>query len=143
MPLRFPFLSLPQALAILRVGTALLFMAHAATRIANGTIPRFADYMANLGFPQSLSVVWLITAVELVAGSLMIAGYYVRYCTVGLLSIAVGGIVLIHRHRGWFVGEHGSGGSEYSVCLILALLVVAAADLARPAAQPAALSPRF
>ena len=136
MNLRFPFLSLPLALVVLRVGTASLFMAHAATRIANGTIPRFAEYMANLGFPQSLAVVWLITAVELVGGALIIAGYYVRTCTIGLFAIALGGIVLIHRHRGWFVGEHGTGGSEYSVCLMLALLVVAAADTGRPVLQP-------
>lgn len=133
---RYPFLSLPAALLVLRVGTAALFMAHAVTRIANGTIPRFAEYMANLGFPQSLAVVWLITAVELVAGALIIAGYYVRYSTLGLFAIAAGGIVLIHRHAGWFVGEHGSGGSEYSVCLMLALLVVAAADPVRPGTPP-------
>jgi len=33
-----------------------------------------------------------------------------------------------HRHLRWFVGENGTGGSEYSVALILALRVIAAAD---------------
>lgn len=131
---RNPFLSLPVTLVVLRVGTAVLFMAHAVTRIAYGTLPNFAEYMANVGFPQSLAVVWLITAVELVAGTMMILGYYVRYSAICLFAIALGGIVLIHRHHGWFVGEHGTGGSEYSVCLMLALLVVAA-DPGRPAAQ--------
>ena len=134
MQTRFPFVSLPMALTVLRVGTALLFMAHAVTRIANGTIVRFAEYMANIGFPQSTAVVWAITAVELVAGVLMIANYNVRYSAVCLFTIALGGIVLIHRHAGWFVGEHGTGGCEYSVCLMLALIVVAAADPVRPAA---------
>jgi putative oxidoreductase len=45
-----------------------------------------------------------------------------------LASIALGGIVIIHAQLGWFVGEHGTGGSEYSVCLLLCLLVIAAAD---------------
>ena len=36
--------------------------------------------------------------------------------------------ILIHANLGWFVGEHGVGGMEYSLCLIVALLVIAAAD---------------
>jgi putative oxidoreductase len=47
---------------------------------------------------------------------------------VPLLVIASVGIILIHRHLGWFVGEHGTGGSEYSVALIVMLLVLAAGD---------------
>jgi putative oxidoreductase len=46
----------------------------------------------------------------------------------GFGVILLVGIALIHRHLGWFVGEHGTGGSEYSVSLLLALLVIAAAD---------------
>lgn len=129
---RFPFVSLPLALVVLRVGIASLFMAHAITRIANGTIPRFAGFMTNLGFPEGLAVVWAITLVEIVCGTLIIVGYKARYAVVGLFAVALGGIILIHRHKGWFVGEHGSGGSEYSVCLMLGLLVIAAADAAQP-----------
>jgi putative oxidoreductase len=36
--------------------------------------------------------------------------------------------VLIHRKFGWFVGEHGTGGSEYGAALIVMPIVVAAAD---------------
>ena len=45
--------------------------------------------------------------------------------TVIHLSGAVRSITiwLIHRHNGWFVGEHGVGGSEYSVALLAMLLV--------------------
>ncbi|MBL0028419.1 MAG: DoxX family protein [Rhodanobacteraceae bacterium] len=130
---RFPFLSLNHGLAVLRIGTALLFMAHAVVRIANGTIPRFADFLGALGFPQPLLWVWAITLVEIIGGGLMILGIKVRWMALGLLSIAAGGIVLIHARQGWFVGEHGTGGSEYSVCLILCLLVIAAADAERSA----------
>ena len=55
-----------------------------------------------------------------------------RYAVVPLLVIASVGIVLIHRHLGWFVGEHGTGGSEYSVALIVMLLVLATADRHAP-----------
>ena len=38
------------------------------------------------------------------------------------------GIVIIHWQLGWFVGEHGTGGMEYSLSLMVSLLVIAAAD---------------
>jgi len=39
-------------------------------------------------------------------------------------------MVIIHWRLGWFVGEHGSDGMEYSVSLMVSLLVIAAADAA-------------
>ena len=123
-----PFVSLKTSLLILRIGIPMLFMAHAAVRIAKDTIPQFAGFMGNLGFPQPVVVVWAITLLELVAGTSLILGYFQRYAALALACIAAGGIVLIHWRLGWFVGEHGTGGSEYSVCLLLGLLVLAAAD---------------
>jgi putative oxidoreductase len=126
----FPFISLQASLTVLRVVTPLFFMAHAVVRIINGTTHTFAGFLGSLGFPQPVIVVWAITVVEIVAGTLMILGFGVRYMAAALASIALGGIVLIHAKLGWFVGEHGTGGSEYSVCLLLCLLVIAAADSA-------------
>ncbi len=124
----FPFIRLSQALVVTRIMTAIFFMAHAAVRIFNGTIPRFGAFMENAGFPQGVTVVWLITLTELIAGTMLILGLYVRWAAVPLFAIAGTGIVLIHYQQGWFVGEHGTGGSEYSVALMVLLLVVAAAD---------------
>ena len=128
----YPFISLAQALMVVRIVTALLFMAHAAVRIANGTIPQFGKFMASVGFPAGEAVVWTITIVELIAGTLLILNRYVRVAATALFAIAATGIVLIHRHLGWFVGEHGTGGSEYSVALMVLLIVIAAADRSRP-----------
>ncbi|HEV7342464.1 MAG TPA: DoxX family protein [Sphingopyxis sp.] len=111
-----------------RVMTAGLFMAHAVVRVANGTIPRFGQFMEGQGFPAGEALVWAITLTELVAGFLMIVGRFVRPAAAALLAIAVGGIVLIHRHAGWFVGEHGTGGVEYSAALIILLLLIMADD---------------
>lgn len=128
---RYPFVTLPHALIVARVATALFFMAHAIVRIANGTIPRFGLFMESLGFPAGELVVWAITATELVAGGMLILGVKVRCAAAPLFAIATTGIVLIHASRGWFVGEHGTGGSEYSVALMTLLLVIAAADGSR------------
>jgi putative oxidoreductase len=122
----FPFLSLEQALIVLRVVTAGLFMAHAVTRIILGTIPIFGRAMESFGFPNGQAWVWGITITEIVAGTVMILGLYVRWSALPLFCIAAGGIVLIHAKLGWFVGEFNTGGSEYSVALMAMLLVVAA-----------------
>jgi putative oxidoreductase len=128
---RYPFVSLDTALVLLRVCTAMLYMAHAAVRIVNGSIPQFGGFMERLGFRHGELWVWAITAVELIGGTLMALGRQVAWSASALFTIAAGGIVLIHRHFGWFVGEHGTGGSEYSVALMMALLVIAAADARR------------
>lgn len=129
--IQLSFISLHSSLTVLRVVTPLFFIAHAMVRIINGTVHQFAGFLGSLGFPQPLIVVWTITIIELVAGSLMIVGIAVRCMAAALASIALGGIIIIHAKLGWFVGEHGTGGSEYSVCLLLCLLVIAAADADR------------
>jgi putative oxidoreductase len=127
----WPFLTVAQALILLRVVTPLLYMAHAAMRIANGSIPQFGKFMDSVGFPNGVAWVWAITLAELGAGIAVLLGWKVRWATLPLLAIAVGGIGLIHARNGWFVGEHGVGGSEYSIALIVMLLVLAAADRER------------
>ncbi len=124
----YPFVSLPVALVVLRVAVAVFFMAHAAVRIVNGSIPGFGGFLENRGFPYGVAIVWAVTSYELAAGLLMALGWRARWMATGLFIVAAMGIVLIHRHLGWFVGEHGTGGSEYSVSLMVSLLVIAAAE---------------
>ena len=106
------------------------------------SIPGFAGALGRKGFPFSVLIVWLITLFEIGSGSLMIFGYWVRWCAAGLFFIAAMGIVIIHFQLGWFVGEHGTGGMEYSLCLMVSLLVVAAFD-AQKAEKNSALLARY
>lgn len=127
----YPWIRLETSLHLMRVITAVLFMAHAAVRITNDTIPRFAEFMEGQGFPHGAIWVWAITLYELTAGTLLILNMGVRWAASGLAVIAAVGILLIHWKNGWFVGEHGVGGSEYSIALLVMLLVVAAHDARR------------
>ncbi len=120
-------LPLPFALALMRITTALLFMAHAAVRLANGSVPGFSNFLAANGLPFPMATVYAISAVELSAGLALALGRWVRLSAASLLVIATTGIVLIHARNGWFVGEHGIGGVEYSLSLIAALLTLIAA----------------
>lgn len=124
----FPFLSSKHALVLLRVAIAVMFMAHAGVRVMNGTIPRFAGFMDQLGFPYGIAWVWAITLFELIGGTLLIVGQFSRWMAGGFMLISGTGIVLIHASQGWFVGEHGVGGMEYSIVLFVACVVLAAVD---------------
>ena len=127
----YPWWPLDDALRLLRIVTALLFMAHASMRFVYGSIPQFAQFMESRGFPHGELWVLAITCYELGAGSLLLLDRGVRWAASGLAVIVAVGIWLIHRHNGWFVGEHGTGGSEYSVALLAMLLAIAAHDAAR------------
>ncbi len=131
--LPLPFVSLGTAVRVLRVAVAVFFIAHAAVRVANGSIPQFGAFLGQRGWPQGVLLVWGITAYELIAGSLMALGWRARWMALGLFIIATMGIVIIHWQLGWFVGEHGTGGMEYSLSLMVSLLVIAAADTPPPA----------
>jgi putative oxidoreductase len=125
---RFPFLSLHSCLVLLRITVALILLAHATVRVIGGTIPRFAGFLNNKGLVIGTQLVWLITAAELGGGLLMILNRFTRWVALVFFLMIGIGIILIHAANGWFVGEHGSGGMEYSVVLMVALLVIAAAD---------------
>lgn len=129
---KFPFINLNHALALLRISVALIFMAHAVVRISNGTIPRFAAFLEDKGLPLSIATVWLITVYEIAGGLLLIINRFTRWLAAGFILLLLAGIIIIHASQGWFVGEHGTGGTEYSFILIMALLVIAANKNKRP-----------
>lgn len=124
----FPFLTLHQSLVLLRVSTAFIFLAHAIVRLFNGTMSRFGDFLTSKGLVFGYPLVLGITAFEILGGGLLALGYFTKWLSAGFIFLLVMGIVIIHASLGWFVGEHGNGGSEYSFILIIALLVIAATD---------------
>jgi putative oxidoreductase len=73
----------------------------------------------------------VLTVFEIVGGMMMAFGYFTRWMASGFIIVLLIGIVLIHAELGWFVGEHGSGGVEYSIVLLASLLVIAGAAKAK------------
>lgn len=105
---------------------AIVFFMHAIVRLINGTISQFGGFLNDKGLVIGVPLVWMITAFEMVGSVLMAMGYFRKILSAGFIIMLLIGILLIHASLGWFVGEHGSGGSEYSFILIVALVVVAA-----------------
>lgn len=125
---KFPFISRENSLLLLRISVAVIFLSHSIMRIADSTIERFGEFMGSKGFPLGEAWVWGITTFEIIGGLLLAFGYFTKILSAGFIILLVAGIVLIHASFGWFVGEHGTGGCEYSFILIMALLVIAASE---------------
>lgn len=124
----FPFFTSNASLILLRIALAIIFLSHSIVRIANATIGQFADFLESKGFSFGIGWVWAITVFELGGGILLASGVFKKWISAGFIFMLIVGIILIHADLGWFVGEHGTGGSEYSFILIAALLTVAASD---------------
>lgn len=129
--LKFPFFSLDTSLIILRISVAIIFLSHSIVRIVKFTVPQFSVFLESKGFPYSVVWVWAITTFEIIGGILFALGYFTKWLSFGFIFLLVVGIILIHASLGWFVGEHGTGGSEYSFILIISLLVISAFDSER------------
>lgn len=108
------------ALLLVRVGLALVFMAHGWEKIINmdggaGTI----HFFATLG----LSSIWayLVAYGELVGGILMLVGFGTGWAGVALAAIMVGSIVTVKLAKGFV------GGYEFDLMLFLAAIAISLA----------------
>ncbi|MEP6881174.1 MAG: DoxX family protein [Dokdonella sp.] len=140
--MRLSLPSLRLAIILLRGTVALIFMAHATVRLVNGSVPQFGAFLESRGFPWGVALVLLISSYEIIGGSLLALGIRVKWVCAGLAIIVLVGIAIIHVNLGWFVGEHGTGGMEFSWLLVFALLVLAANDHERGIVQATRTSPR-
>ena len=126
------YLKQPKALLLLRLSVALIFFLHAFVRLLNGTIAQFGEFLNLKGFVFGITIVWIITVFELLGAIFLAVGKLVKLMCTGFIVLLLVGIILIHFSQGWFVGEHGTGGMEYSFILIMALITVMSGEKQNP-----------
>ena len=112
-------------LTLLRAATALLLIVHGVARAWLGIVDDFGVALNSWGFPAGFALAWTITIVEIVGGVLLAAGIFVRPLCAWFAFQLLMGIYLIHGRVGWFVVGAGRNGMEFSVLLILCLIVIA------------------
>ena len=136
----------PYGLFALRAAVGLMFIAHAMLKYAVFTIPGFAGFLGQLGYPAALA--WPIFLAELLGGAAILVGFYGRWVQAALLPVLVGAL-LVHAPNGWLFTAQ-NGGWEYPAFLVVAAVThILAGDGAfavRPVSLPflsgPALSPR-
>lgn len=112
------------ALVFLRTVLAGMMFIHGVTRISNGTVGGFGEFLTAQGFPLGFYLAWGITIFEL-AGSVALAVGFFAYIMALIFALELlMGIYLVHAKSGWFVVGAGTGGMEYSVLLIAGFITI-------------------
>ena len=112
-------------LTILRAGTAAIMVIHGVARAWLGIVDDFGVVLNTWGFPAGFALAWTITLGEIIGGALLAAGLFVLPLSAWFAFQLLMGIYLIHSRVGWFVVGAGRNGMEFSVFLVLCLLVIA------------------
>jgi putative oxidoreductase len=122
--MRLPdIISQKTAFTILCTTIGIIFITHGIARLYYGSNPDFGGFLNSQGLVIGLAIAWIITIGEIIFGSLLALGQYVRYCVIFHAVVILGGVIFVHFSQGLFVVGHGTGGVEYSV-LILAILTL-------------------
>jgi putative oxidoreductase len=111
----------PYALLLLRVSLGVMFIAHALMKIVVFTVPGFAGFLAQVGFPPVFA--WPVVLAELLGGIALVVGFYGRAVAVLTLPVLIGAMT-VHLGNGW-VFSAPNGGWEYPLFLVIATIVYA------------------
>ena len=109
------------AALILRVSLGIVFIAHGLLKVVVYTLPGTVQFFDQVGFPGWTA--YLVTALEVGGGALLIAGVAVRWVSIAMLPVLLGAIS-VHVGAGW-VFSNASGGWEYPAFLAVVTLVQA------------------
>lgn len=108
---------------VLRLGIAVLLAVHGWTRLLGGGIVPFGDWLQTQGIYAGFYLAAAITAYEIFGTVVYALGIWVWQLALGFILIYGAGVVLVHAPFGWFVVGAGRNGMEYSVLLILCLIL--------------------
>jgi putative oxidoreductase len=108
----------PYGAFAIRAALGIMFIAHAYLKIAVFTVPGFAGFLTQTGFPAALA--WPIILAELIGGIAILLGIYSRAVSVALLPVLLGA-VLVHAPNGWLFNAP-NGGWEYPAFLAVAAI---------------------
>lgn len=108
---------------ILRVSLSALVAAHGWARLIAGGVPPFGEFLNAQGFPAGFYFAALVTGIEIIGSIFLLLGRFAAPVCAVLAFIYAMGIALVHAQEGWFVVGLGRNGSEYSVLLIVCLLL--------------------
>lgn len=110
-------------LAIVRVVTGVIFVAHGAPKLFGG-VGGTAGFLDQLGVPIAGFFAWVVTLLEFFGGIALILGLLVVPVALLLSAHMLTGIILVHAKNGFYVIGPGQGGVEFNLLLIASLLLM-------------------
>lgn len=119
---------------VARVIVGVIMAAHGLDKLLDGPAG-FAETLTGLGLPAPLVLAWVVTAIELGGGALLIVGALTRIAALLHIAVLVGAIALVKIDLG-LIAEQGVG-AELDLALIAGLIVVALLGPGRPSVDHA------
>lgn len=111
----------PFAALLLRLSLGALLLAHGLLKVLVFTVPGTVAFFAKLGLPAIAA--YGVVAVELVGGTLLLAGIATRWVSLAAMPVLVGATAT-HWGAGWLFSAQG-GGWEFPAFWTAALAVQA------------------
>ncbi|MFD1775028.1 DoxX family protein [Paenibacillus rhizophilus] len=108
---------------LMRVVLGVLFLAHGISKLQMG-LGNVAGWFESIGVPGFLA--YVVAAVELIGGVMLILGLFTRYVSVVLIAVLVGAVFTAKLSAG-LLGNGQSAGYELDLAFILIALYLAVA----------------
>lgn len=110
---------------VLRLVLCAILFTHGFYRLSHGEAPGLGAILRDEGVPAANLVAYLVCLAE-TGGTLLLALRLLIWPVAAILTfIYFTGIMMFHRHAGFFVVGPGEGGWEYSALIIACLFVTA------------------
>lgn len=110
------------ALAVLRVGTAIIFIMHGYQKLFVMHPAGVAGFFGSLNIPAPGAAAWLVSLLEFGGGILLLFGAFTRLIAFGLMIDMIVAILTVHLKNGFFMGE--KPGFEFVMMLAFAALTL-------------------
>lgn len=108
---------------LLRLVVSAILFTHGSYRLSRGEAVVLGDILKEVGMPAAHLSAYLVCLAETCGTFLLALRLLVYPVSLILITTLATGILLFHRHNGFFVVGPGEGGWEYSALLITCLVV--------------------
>lgn len=111
------------ALAVVRLGLAIVFFAHSMQQLRNGAGKTIGAWNERYAIPKPIGALGIFT--EFFGSFAMLVGFLVRPFALGLMIFMFVAMWKAHWKHGFFLAHRGGEGNGIEFCLVLFLMALA------------------